>query len=436
MKETSIRKDIEQNLDTEYQEYDSLPENLMKKLEWFQDQKLGVIFHWGLYAIAGIVESWQLSKEDDWARNPGWRNSVQELREDYWGLNHSFNPYEFHPEEWSKMCKDAGFRYMIFTTKHHDGFTMYDTQYSDYKVTASPCPYADNAQSDIFAEVSAAFRKEGLSVGAYYSKPDWHSPLYWVPEEQAKGRQASYDPEVFPERWREYNDFVTNQLTELSENYGEIAILWLDGGWVNARKEQLDMATIAKRVRSAQADMLIVDRTIGGIYENYVTPERKIPDIPPKKVWESNIPLANNWGFSPNDKYKSIDEILQSLVQVVSLGGNLILGVGPKPNGQLPVEAVNILAKLGSWLDRFGEAIYDTRAVKELSYQGWLFTKKSTMIYAFQEQDAPPLNLNELSLFVEQVVHLNTKEIIKERIIQPIAGEELYQVYKITLKKT
>ncbi|MGM0123948.1 alpha-L-fucosidase [Enterococcus sp. AZ194] len=430
-----VREDIEVNEASENEEYRELSENLKIKLDWFQDQKLGVIFHWGLYALAGIVESWQLSEEDDWARTPGWRNSVEEIRADYWGLNHFFNPYQFHPDEWAKTCKDAGIRYMIFTTKHHDGFTMYDTKYSEYKVTAAPCPYANQTNPDIFAEVSEAFRKEGLSVGAYYSKPDWHSPLYWVPEEHAKGRLASYEPAEFPERWDQYNQFVTNQLTEISKNYGAIDILWLDGGWVNARNEQLDMDTIAQQVRASQPDMLIVDRTIGGTYENYVTPERKIPDVPPKKVWESNIPLANNWGFSPNDQYKSFDEILKSFVQVVALGGNLILGVGPKPNGELPVEAVDILQKLGEWLAHFGEAIYETRAIPEVTQQGWLFTKKEQVIYAFQEKETTPLDLRKLNQPIESIYHLNTKKIVTETTLNPLFTDEAYQVYKICLKK-
>lgn len=292
-----LRKDIVENHQSETDHYQELPANIRKKLDWFQDQKLGVIFHWGLYSIPGIVESWQLSQEDSWARKIPWRTNMVELREDYWGLIHSFNPYKFEPTKWAKLCRQAGFRYMIFTTKHHDGFTMYDTKYSDYKVTAATCPYHKAPQADIFKAVVTAFRKEGLATGAYYSKPDWHSSYYWLPEREAAGRYANYDPKELPEVWQKYDRFVTNQLIEISQNYGQLDILWLDGGLVNQGNEQLDMERIASEVRHSQPDLLIVDRTIGGAYENYVTPERKIPEQPPVKVWESNIPLTKNWGY-------------------------------------------------------------------------------------------------------------------------------------------
>lgn len=423
-----IRRDIEENLTTDYEAYDELPENIQEKLEWFKDQKIGVIFHWGLYAVAGIVESWQMSEEDDWARKNPWRNDIDELRADYWGLNHSFNPYQFEPQTWAEICKDAGFRYMIFTTKHHDGFNMYDTAYSEYKVTQAPCPFAAEKQADVFGEVAAAFRQEGLSVGAYYSKPDWHSPLYWVPGERPKGRYASYDPQEYPERWAQYDQFVHDQLVEISTNYGELDILWLDGGWVNNRNEMLDMDRIAKDVRAKQQDLLIVDRSIGGKYENYVTPERKIPEVPPTKAWESNIPLAKNWGFCPNDTYKSFAEILTSVVQVVAMGGNIILGVGPKPDGTLPREAVGILEPLGQWLAQFGEGIYDTRPATYEVPKGWSLTQKGSTIYAFGEKNAPSISCERFEK-CKKVTLLNTGEVIKTDELK--TGDDLYQVYKI-----
>lgn len=427
-----IRQDIEENQETQVEEYAQLPKNIQEKIEWFKDQKLGVIFHWGLYAVAGIVESWQLSEEDEWARgdNP-WRNDIHELREDYWGLNHSFNPYNFDPEKWAQICKQAGFRYMLFTTKHHDGFTMYDTKYSNYKVTKEPCPYAENPQADIFGEVTAAFRKIGIHAGAYYSKPDWHSHLYWVPGEHAIGRHASYDPKKNPERWAAYNDFVHDQLVEISQNYGDLDILWLDGGWVNMHHEQLDMAKIAHDVRQSQPDLLIVDRTIGGLYENYVTPERKIPEIPPKKAWESNIPIANNWGFCPNDHYKSFAEILDAIVQVVALGGNIILGVGPKPDGSLPRESVAVLEKLGAWLERFGEGIYETRPCEITMPEGWFLTQKDKAIYAFAKKDlAKDINIIQITTKSVCIFDMNKQSEVHTEILVTETSDN-YQVYKI-----
>lgn len=208
------REDIEENLEAEQEAYGNLAKEVQEKLEWFQDQKIGVIFHWGLYAEAGIVESWQLSEEDDWARKKGsWRDQIDELRHDYWALDQAFNPTKFDAAEWAKACQAAGFKYMIFTTKHHDGFAMYDTQFSDYKLTGGDAIFQNDPRADAFGQVVSAFREVGLGIGAYYSKPDWHSPYYWVPGESAKGRLASYDPKEKPEMWAKFNQFVTNQLT-------------------------------------------------------------------------------------------------------------------------------------------------------------------------------------------------------------------------------
>lgn len=404
---SKIRADIEENMETAQEKYHDLSDALKQKLEWFKDQKIGVIFHWGLYASAGIVESWQLSEEDDWARKKPWRSDLETLRNDYWALNKSFDPTDFDPDNWASEAKKAGFKYMLFTTKHHDGFNMYDTKFSDYKVTNSTCPYSKNPQADLFGAVAKAFRKEGLSVGAYYSKADWHSPFYWVPGEKPKGRYASYDPLENPTMWAKFNQFVENQLTEICQNYGPLDILWLDGGWVNSmNNEYLAMESIVPKLRETQPDLLVVDRTIGGEFENYVTPERKVPEIVPVKAWESNVPLAKNWGYVPNDQYKPFSEILKTVIQVVALGGNIILGVGPKPDGTLPEEAQSIMHSLGEWFTIYGEGIYETRPHMISSMNEWYFTKKENTLFAFlvpEKVDGGTytLNLDELKLTQE-----------------------------------
>lgn len=428
------RLDIEENIATAQEGYQDLPENLQQKLAWFKDQKIGVIFHWGLYAAAGIVESWQLSEEDTWARKEPWRDNLSDLRHDYWELNKQFDPRRFDAAEWAAACRKAGFKYMIFTTKHHDGFTMYDTHVSDYKITAKDCPFHSSPDADVFKSLSQAFRDEEIAVGAYYSKPDWHCPYYWEPGARPKGRYASYDPLEKPQLWKKYNQFVKDQLVELSSNYGAIDILWLDGGWVNhANHEFLDMDDIARSVRRHQPDMLIVDRTIGGQYENYVTPERKIPDVVPKKAWESNIPLAKNWGYVPNDVYKSFDEILTSLVKIVSLGGNVIFGVGPKPDGTLPEEALALMSKLGTWLSHFGEAIYGTRPYSTTELNGTYFTQTADAVYAFVGQEAPhELNLTELGLTAASATLMNSRAAlaVAGNLVSVPASDALFQVVK------
>lgn len=383
------RQDIVENKKTQQESYRDLPQAIQDKLEWFQNQKLGIIFHWGLYAQAGIVESWQLSKEDDWARKHGaFRKDLKELRHDYWALNHEFNPVNFDPESWAKAAKYAGFRYMIFTTKHHDGFNMYDTKYSDYKITSKDSAFHNNPLADILKYVNEAFRKEGIATGAYYSKADWHCPFYWEPGSDPRGRYASYDPAQKPELWQKFQKFVENQLVEICQNYGPIDILWLDAGWVNGgHHEFLPMKQIVRKIWQIKADTLIVDRTIGGKYENYVTPEQQIPAVPPQKVWESNLTLAKNWGYVPNDQYKCFSEILDNIVKIISLGGNVILGVGPKPDGTLPQQALRLMEKLGDWLKVFGEAVYNTRGCSEYVNKNIFMTKKNSDYYLFYNSD-------------------------------------------------
>ena len=435
-----IRDDIVENKHSEEEAYGELTPIIKEKIEWFKNQKLGVIFHWGLYAEAGIVESWQLSKEDDWSRKKGaWREDLADLRHDYWSLAESFNPVKFDPKSWAALSKKAGFKYMLFTSKHHDGYAMYDTKYSDYKITSQQSKFHTNPTADILAWVNEAFREEGLSVGTYYSKADWHCPYYWEPQSDPIGRYASYDPLEKPEKWQQFNQFVDHQLTELVTDYGPIDILWLDGGWVNRdNHEFLDMPTIVEHIRNVQPDVLIVDRTIGGPYEDYVTPERKVPEVPPRKAWETNIPLAKNWGYVPNDVYKSFEEIIDTLVEVVALGGNLILGVGPKPDGTLPEEAISLLTQLGEWLDLFGEGIFHTRPIENWKIENCYLTAKGNDMYLFYKNTyaSQRITLKERPQKVQAAISVNTGNevaIENECIILPDTKER-YGCIKLLLE--
>ena len=414
MSTSEIRGDIEINLDSHKEEQGIYPETEMleKRLEWFQDLKLGVIMHWGLYAEAGIVESWQLSEKDEWAREPkAWRNDIKELQRDYWSLNKVFNPINFNPGIWAKKCKEAGFKYLIFTTKHHDGFNMYDTKFSDYKITGPESPFKDNLRSDLLKEIFNSFRAEDIAVGAYYSKADWHSPYYWLNDDTAKGRRASYDTEKYPEIWSKYVEFVQNQLHEITHDYGKVDLLWLDAGWCGKGKEDIDMDKIAEDARNAQPELIIVDRCMGGRHENYVTPERKIPEESeiPNKVWESNIPLGNDWGYVPTDKFKSVRDVIHYLIEVVSKGGNLILGVGPKPDGTLCEEDLYIMDGLGKWISINGEAIYATRRAKDIKIKDskWRVTKKENSLYYFYlncgDKNPTEVKLSDLDLSLEKI---------------------------------
>lgn len=385
------RGDIEQAKYQEEQEEKDYPETdmLKRRLSWFQDLKFGVIFHYGLYAKAGIVESWQLSEKDEWARaNGAYREDLADLKMDYWHLIRTFDPVALDTEKWAELCQRAGFRYCLFTTKHHDGFNLYNTLETEYKIGGKLSPF----KRDILKEVFTSFQKAGLATGAYYSKADWYSPFYWLDDSTIKGRHASYDPQKYPNLWERYVLFVHNQIKEITSNYGPIDFLWLDAGWCGQGKEDLRMDRLAEIARENQPELILVDRMMGGRHENYVTPERKIPAVDeiPSKPWESNLPIGNDWGYVPDDVFKTSQELIETLIEVVSKGGNLVLGVGPTPEGRITTEETSILEEIGEWLDCYGEGIYQTRSAyeKQLGIHAkgnWYFTyhKEKQIHYAF-----------------------------------------------------
>ncbi|MET4107467.1 alpha-L-fucosidase [Hymenobacter sp. UYP22] len=364
---------------------------VQQKLEKWQDQKFGLILHWGLYAVPGSIESWELCSES-WIERDS-TVAYEDYKKRYWGLSQQFNPTNFNPEQWARVAKQAGMRYLVFTTKHHDGFAMFDTKQSDFSITQGP--FRSNPRANVAKHVFEAFRKEGFMLGAYFSKPDWHSPNFWWPKYATPDRNVNYDIRKYPWRWQQYQQFTYNQISELMHDYGSLDILWLDGGWVRPREtvnaevrawgapipefsQEVNMPRIAAMARQAQPGLLMVDRTVHGPYENYQTPEQRVPDHKIDNPWESCLTLANNWGYVPNDQYKSPTRIIHSLVEVVAKGGSLLLGVGPKPDGTLADEAVTRLQKIGQWLDVNGPAIYNTRPTAHYQDGRTYFTQSKT----------------------------------------------------------
>jgi alpha-L-fucosidase len=375
----SITLKAQQNIHPQSTQYEwPTDEKVKTKLDHWQDQKFGMIIHWGLYAVPGIIESWSICNED-WINRPDSNQSYEDYKKWYFGLKKDFNPVKFDPESWAKAGKDAGMKYVVFTTKHHDGFCMFDTKQTDFKISGGP--FAKNAKADVAKYVFDAFRKNDFMIGAYFSKPDWHSENYWWPKNATGNRNNNYDIRQYPWRWNKFKDYTFNQISELMHNYGSVDILWLDGGWVRPLEtvneevlswgaeipkwsQDIDMPKIAAMAREAQPGLLVVDRTVHGPYENYQTPEQHIPATQLNNPWESCMTLANNWGYVPNDQFKPATKIIHSLIEVVAKGGSLLLGIGPKPDGTLPNEAIERMHEIGNWMNKNGAAIYNTRATK------------------------------------------------------------------------
>lgn len=353
---------------------------VLEKLDQWRDLKFGVLFHWGLYCVPGIVESWSICSEDvDWI---GRRTDIpyDEYKKWYFDLKDVFNPVKFNPDEWAQIMNDAGMKYLVFTSKHHDGFCMYDSKYTDF--TIAKAAYRNNSRRDVLRHVFDAFRKENFWIGCYFSKPDWHCEWYWNPNYATANRLHNYKIERHPEWWQNYKTFTKNQLIELTSNYGNIDILWLDGGWV--RGEDVDLDEILVDARKRNPGLLSVDRAVHGRNENYQTPERGIPDVQLDNPWESNIPLSNDWGWVPNAPYKSAQRVINTLVECTAKGGALLLGIGPDAMGTIEQPIVDRLKEVGKWLRANGKAIYGTRNAKHYHEGNVWFTadKDGSTIYA------------------------------------------------------
>ncbi len=347
---------------------------VLEKLEQWKDMRFGLLMHWGPYSQWGIVESWSLCSEDEpWCKRK-MKNYVDYCRA-YEKLKNTFNPVKFNPGRWAAAARDAGMKYMVFTTKHHDGFCMFDTKQTNYRITDPGCPFHTNPKANVAKEIFDAFREQGFWTGTYFSKPDWHCNDYWAEEWATPDRNMNYSIEKYPERWQKYRDFTYNQIKELMTGYGDIDILWLDGGWVSPQNGQdINMAGIVEMARNHQPGLIVVDRAVGGEYENYRTPEQHIPDEVLDDPWETCMTMAGSWSYVPNDRYKPTRKIIHNLVDIVSKGGNYLLNIGPGPDGQWHDTAYIRLREIGKWMKVNGEAIYNSRAIRPSGFGNLRFT--------------------------------------------------------------
>ena len=379
----------------------------VKLAEW-QNLKFGLLMHWGPYSQWGVVESWSICPEDyGWCErkmgsNPEDYNTYLKEYED---LKKTFNPVKFDPDKWALAAKNAGMKYVVFTTKHHDGFSMFDSKYTDYKITDPETPFSSNAKANVTKEVFDAFRREGLWAGAYFSKPDWHHENYWSPNFPPFDRNVNYDPALHPEKWEKYVQFTHNQILELLTDYGKVDILWLDGGWVKKRdnenielnydekfkenvsgngflkhrvvSQDIRMDELVEKAREKQPGLIVVDRAVHGKNQNYLTPENRIPEKPLPYPWESCIIAGGGWSYSFDANYMSGKEAIHTLVDIVAKGGNLLLNIAPSPEGEWDAGAYGLLKEIGDWMNINDEAIYGTKTMAPYKFGNVCVTTKS-----------------------------------------------------------
>ena len=369
---------------------------VLDKLDKWQDKKFGVLFHWGLYSVPGIVESWSICSEDvDWIGRKV-NLPYDEYKKWYFNLKDSLNPVDFNPEQWADIMDRAGMKYMVFTTKHHDGFCTFDSKLTDFTVAKGP--FASNPRKNVAKEVFNAFRDKDFMIGCYFSKPDWHCEWFWNPYFATPNRRINYKKERHPDWWKNYQDFTAGQLGELlGGDYGKFAILWLDGGWITGDDIKLD-SILADARGSRHPGLISVDRAIKGRNENYQTPERGIPTTQLNYPWESCITLSNDWGWVPNAPFKSPTKVLGLLSEITAKGGCLLLGVGPTAQGLIQPEVEERLTVIGDWLGKNGEAIYSTRTTPLYNDGSVWFTankdgKTLYAIYALPENEKLPATI-------------------------------------------
>jgi alpha-L-fucosidase len=413
---------------------------IQNKINDWQDLKFGLLMHWGAYSQWGIVESWSICPEEyDWCErkmgsNP---NNYYEYLKEYEGLKKTFNPTQFNPEKWAAAAKYAGMNYVVFTTKHHDGFCMFDSQYTDYKVTDNACKFSSNPKADISKYIFDAFRNEGLWAGAYFSKPDWHHPDYWDPYYPPRDRNVNYSPLENPEKWQSFVDFTHHQVLEIMNNYGPIDILWFDGGWVakdpkskisNWYQEQMDhsedgylkhrmvnqdiqMNELVKKVRKVNPEVIVVDRAVEGKNQNYLTPENRVPKEMLPYPWESCIISGGGWSHTKDARYMSGREAIHLLVDIVAKGGNLLLNVAPTPEGEWQEGAYHLLTEIGNWMQINGEAIYHTKPVKPYKNNKVCMTSKpeTGAVYYFYMPDENEKIMPEKIYIADHTAPLGSK---------------------------
>jgi len=304
------------------------------RLAWFQEARFGMFIHWGVYSLLGRGE-WVMYNE---------KIQVPE----YEKLYPQFNPTEFNAAEWVALAKAAGMKYIVITSKHHDGFCMFHSRWTDYTIEHTPF------RRDIIGELTRECQKQGVKIGYYYSLLDWHHPDY-LPRRAWETETRPADQADFSR----YVEYAHGQLRELCTNYGKIDVIWFDGGWEH-RPEEWRSAELVALIRELQPHIVINDRS--GIPEDFATPEQHVPAAAMQgRLWETCMTINNNWGYAKDDhNHKSVRQLVQTLVDIASKGGNFLLNVGPTPQGTIQPEHAERLRQMGAWLRENGESIYGT----------------------------------------------------------------------------
>ena len=299
-------------------------------VQQWQEMKFGLFIHWGPVSLKGTEIGWSRGGQRRGRKDKSTGSIPVEI---YDNLYKQFNPVKFDADEWLQTAKDAGMKYLVFTSKHHDGFSMFDSKLTDYKITNSPF------KRDVVKELADACHKAGLKLGYYYSPPDWYHPDYRT------------------ENHSRYIEFLHGQLREICSNYGKIDIIWFDG--LGGKAEDWNSEKLFKMIRRLQPHVIINNRA--GLPSDHDTPEQRIGKFQNDRPWETCMTICRQWAWKPNDQMKSLKQCIDTFVRVVGGDGNLLFNVGPMPDGRIEPRQVERLNEMGNWLEKYGQSIYATR---------------------------------------------------------------------------
>lgn len=361
------------------------------------DYRFGMFIHWGPYSQASVEASWPIMRP-----NPKTINFISET--DYRRLPETFNPVKFDPKAWVRLAKAAGQRYIVFTSKHHDGFAMFDSAYTRYKITNTPY------KKDIVAQLAQACREEGMPLGFYYSPPDMDHPGF---RDTAKPSSANWNGEPWRAEWFLYLDYMEAQLRELLIRYGDVLVIWFDG---LGHQEKYDGLRFHKLIRELQPGAVINNRI--GVSGDFDTPEQFVPKSVSgtSRPWETCMTINRTWAYNKHDtNYKPATQLIRTLVDVTSKGGNFLLNVGPTPEGSIQPEFEERLLVIGEWMKTNGEAIYGTTSgpLQGLPFGRTTAKGKTVYLHVFDWPAGGNLELNGLTAPVASVRLLKGSQSLK-----------------------
>lgn len=341
-----------------------------QRLEWWKEAKYGMFIHWGPVSLKGT--------------EIGWSRGEQVPVEEYDQLYKSFNPENFSAKDWVQIAKDAGMKYIVLTAKHHDGFCLWDTKTTDYNSMNTPFG------RDVVKELSEECKKQGIVFCTYYSILDWYQPDYNLDSRGGPGYQLPIGEKPDMDRYTEY---LYAHMKELIENYGPLGVMWYDGEWEEPWTHERGLK-LYDYVRGLQEDIIInnrVDKGRKGMEgftlsdKNYAgdfdTPEQKVGNFQTDRPWETCMTICRQWAWKPDDKLKSFDECIRILVETVGGDGNLLLNVGPMPDGRIEPRQVDRLKEIGDWLELNGESIYGTQGGPYEPQKWGVSTSNGNIIY-------------------------------------------------------